>query len=62
MATESIPLEQRYHVTILDDSGAKLPINNLTREEFDDFRHWHLTDDLDYEYTQGPMRPRRVGC
>lgn len=61
MATESIPLEQRYHVTIIDDNGVKLPINNLTREELDDFRHSHLTDDLDYEYKQGPMKPHRIG-
>ncbi len=56
MPRESVSFEQRYHVEIFDESGATLPIENLTREELDDFRFCHLTDDLNYHYECGPVR------
>ena len=56
MAKQS-PFETVYHVEIFDESGAKLDINNLTREELDDFRFSHETDDLDYRWFQDLPRP-----
>lgn len=54
------PFETVYHVHIFDESGAKLDINNLTREDLDDFRQCHETDDLNYSVTQDAPRPTRV--
>ena len=54
------PFETLYHVHIFDESGAKLDINNLTREDLDDFRQCHETDDLNYRVTQDHARPVRV--
>lgn len=48
-------IEMRYHVEVFDDSGANVPIRNLTREELDEFRESHMTDDLNYSYHVGPM-------
>ncbi len=56
MPRESISYESRFHLEIFDESGATLPIENLTREEFDDFRFCHSTDDLNYHYQYGPER------
>jgi len=55
-----VPFEDRYHVQIFDDTGVKLDINNLTREELDEFHLCHETDDLDYKVTRGKLRPTRV--
>jgi len=55
-----VPFEDRYHVQIFDESGAKLDINNLTREELDEFHANHETDDLNYAVTRGKVRPTRV--
>lgn len=54
------PLELRYHVRIFDETGAQLDINNLTREELDDFNQSHETDDLSYSTTYDVLRPTRV--
>lgn len=59
MAKQS-PFETVYHVEIFDESGAKLDINNLTREELDDFRFSHESDDLDYRIFQDLPRATRV--
>lgn len=56
MPREHISYENRFHVEVFDESGATLPIENLTREEFDNFRFQHETDDLNYHYECGPVR------
>ena len=40
-----------YHITIYDETGAEIPIENLTRVEVDEFNQSHETDDLDYSIT-----------
>jgi len=53
--------ELRYHITILDDSGAVLHINNLERVELEDFNETHETDDLNYAVSYDYVRPTRFG-
>jgi len=58
MPRETVPLENRYHITVFDESGANIPIDNMTREELNDFRHGHHSDDLDYAYEYSRMRTK----
>jgi hypothetical protein len=58
MPRETVPLENRYHITVFDESGANLPIDNMTRQELNDFREGHLTDDLNYSYEYSRMRTK----
>lgn len=53
-------LENRYHLQIFDASGAQLSINNLTRDEVDEFNAGHESDDLDYSVRYGAIRPNRA--
>lgn len=52
--------ELRYHITIFDETGAKLHINNLDRVALDDFNQNHETDDLDFKVEYDWTRPQRV--
>jgi len=54
------PFETVYHVRIFDETGAQLDVNNLSREDLDDFRQQHETDDLNYSVTRDVPRPVRV--
>lgn len=53
--------ELRYHITVFDESGAILNINNMERVDLDDFNNTHQTDDLDYMVEYDRMRPTRFG-
>jgi len=59
MAKQS-PFETLYHVRIFDESGAQLDVNNLTRDELDEFNQNHETDDLNFSVTADAPRPVRV--
>lgn len=52
--------ELRYHITIFDETGAKLHINNLDRVALDDFNQNHETDDLDFVVEYDWTRTHRV--
>lgn len=56
MSQVTMPVDQRFHVEIFDESGATLNINNLTREEYSDFEMNHLDDDLEYFLEVGAKR------
>ena len=43
--------ENRYFVTLVDDSGTVIPLESLTRDEFVDFEAAHADDDLEYSFT-----------
>jgi len=53
--------EMRYHITIFDESGAELHINNLERVELDEFNQTHETDDLNFSVCRDRIRPTRFG-
>lgn len=54
------PFETLYHVQIFDESGARLDVNNLTRDDLAEFEASHETDDLNYSITADRPRPVRV--
>jgi hypothetical protein len=51
-----MPLENRFHVTVFDDSGAVIMFNNLTHDEYTDFQMSHMDDDLDFAINVGAYR------
>jgi len=51
-----MPIDARYHITVFDDSGAVLHIDNLDRQELDEFRLCHEDDDLAYAIEYGFKR------
>lgn len=56
MAYTAQVTEQRFHVTVNDDSGAVISFPNLTHEEYMDFQLSHMDDDLDFAINVGPAR------
>lgn len=51
-----IPLENRFHVTVYDDSGAVINFGNLTWDEYTEFQMNHMDDDLDFAINVGAYR------
>lgn len=56
MSQVTMPVDQRFHVTLLDESGVTLTFNNLTKEEYNDWENQHMNDDLDYVLNVGEQR------
>jgi len=50
------PLEDRFHVTVYDDSGAVINFENLTWDEYNEFQLNHMDDDLDFAINVGAYR------